>query len=157
MPDIHPILAETLERCQGYYDLQMWEEAWEEIENLPDEVRVEPDAMAQRLNILMGMKEWNKAGYLGLGLSERFPDRMDFRMMTTQCLKNGGPPDDALEFIQSSPAAIWDHWAAWVLLAEIHLRRGCNEEAKKALKKCVELAPERRLEILDAMEFDGLW
>lgn len=32
---------------------------------------------------------------------------MDFRLMTVQCLKNSGPADDALEFMQSSPSAIW--------------------------------------------------
>lgn len=34
------------------------------------------------------------------------------------------------------------------------MRRRCNEEAKEALRKCVELAHERQKEILDAMDFD---
>lgn len=111
MPEIPATLSKALERSGGFCDLGMWEEAWEEIENLPDELRVQADATAQRLNILMGMQEWNKASYLGIGLCERFPDRMDFRLMTVQCLKNSGPADDALEFMQSSPPGIWDHWA----------------------------------------------
>lgn len=113
--------------------------------------------MAQRLNILMGMLEWNKAVYLGMGLCERFPERMDFCMMSTQCLKNSGPPDDALEFIQSSPPAVCKHWAAWCLLAEIHVKRGFKDEAREALRKCVELAPDKRLYFLDQPAFDGLW
>lgn len=157
MPEIPATLSKALERCQGYCDLQMWEEAWEEIENLPDELRVQADSMSQRLNILMGLQEWNKAALLGVGLCERWPDRMDFRMMTTQCLKNSGPPDDALEFLQSSSPAVWDHWAAWCLLAEIHMRRGCKEEAREALMKSVELAPEKRLYLLDEPAFEGLW
>ena len=109
MPKIPAILSEALNRSEGYCDLQMWEAARNATEDLPEELRIAPDAVAMRLNILMGMQEWQKASMLGMGLCERWPARVDFRLMTTQCLKNSGPAEDALEFMQSSPPAFWDH------------------------------------------------
>ena len=43
------------------------------------------------------------------------------------------------------------------MLAEIQVRRGDKETAKEALKKCVDLAPDKRLHILNESAFEGLW
>jgi hypothetical protein len=51
----------------------------------------------------------------------------------------GGTPSSVSEleaearlvFEQPVPPVIWDHWAAWVLLAKIQLRRGCKGEARE--------------------------
>ena len=50
-----------LTASQGYLDLGMGQEAWDELDSMPAEDRARPDVIVMRLVILQAMPRWDKA------------------------------------------------------------------------------------------------
>lgn len=151
------ILTSVITRCQGYCELKMWEQAWEELEALPGELRIAAEVYEWRMRILMGLEENEKASYIGMGIVESLPSSQDYRLLTVECLMRLGQNQEALDLLKAGPDHLWEVSIPWFYLARLQVRLGNGEEARKAVTRCSELAPEKRLEILDNPDFAELW
>jgi len=67
------ILNDGLQKCDGYCRISMWNEAWNALEDLPDELRMFPVVLVQRLRILVGSEEWAKTRILGESVVDLLP------------------------------------------------------------------------------------
>jgi len=70
MNDLGRLLTPVL----GYIDLGMFEDAWEELENLPPELRSNGPVLELRISIYQGMGKWEAARMLAESLAKRCPE-----------------------------------------------------------------------------------
>jgi len=86
MKDHAQILKSSLGQAEGYCELGMWEQAWNVLDDLPEELRPHPDVISRRLDVLIGLKHWGKALILANSLARITPMRADvwFRLACIQ-------------------------------------------------------------------------
>jgi len=71
--DADTLLA-ALRESEGYCELQMWEAAWNVLEDLPSHLKVTGEVLERRVSILVGAGEMPKALMLAESLSTAIPD-----------------------------------------------------------------------------------
>jgi len=86
LKELATLLAGSLQRCEGYCELEMWEAAWDELEALPTELKADFEVFTWRMQILVGLDEHQKASFIGLTLVEHHPDKLGVLLLTIQCL-----------------------------------------------------------------------
>lgn len=67
-----------LEAVSGYLALGMYEDAWEELENLPPELRADDFVLGLRIEILHRLGKWESARVIAESLAQRSPDNPDW-------------------------------------------------------------------------------
>jgi len=70
-------LKRKLDQTEGFCELGMWEHAWSALDDLPDDLRAHPDVISRRLDVLIGLMDWNKGLILATSLSKLMPQRAD--------------------------------------------------------------------------------
>lgn len=90
----------ALEAADGYLTLKMWEAAWNCIEDLPTELKNHPDALAVRLDVMVGMQEWEKGMYLGRGAVTMYPRRADLWLKLARLQAQHGEVEQARQAVQ---------------------------------------------------------
>src|SRR3954463_10502195 len=99
---MHPeLLSESSRRCEGYLDLRMFTEAWEELEALPTELKNDLRVLTLRMQIQMGMGEHQKASFIGLTLVEMFPEKLGVLLSTVECLMSCKEHGKAVELLRN--------------------------------------------------------
>lgn len=116
--------------AEGYVELGMWQQAWDELEDLEPAEKVCLPVLLLHVRILEGLKEWQKALLLVSSVSAKFPHRED--VTTLYC--------DIL-----------------IAHAKVEAVAGNLDRAKELVAQCVRLDLDRRLEIVETRELEGLW
>jgi hypothetical protein len=124
------VLIRALQHCEGFAELGMWPQVWEELEELPDEYRSLPPALLWRMRALVGLGFFQTATLLGRKLHELMPESEDLRHTMGEAL---------------------------VALAKSQADGGDLAGARDSLQECLQIAPERQREILEAPEFRPVW
>ena len=108
------LLPPALLRCEGYCGLKMWDAAWNELEDLPSELKQDLGVLTWRIQILMGMGEHHKASCIGLTLVERFPEKFGILLSTAECLINCKDYAAASQLLRSGLSRLPDSPDVWV-------------------------------------------
>jgi predicted Zn-dependent protease len=66
-------MSNPFEEAEGYYELELFVEAWEALENLPPEDRASPHVIAMRVRILIALNRSENARIVAEGLINQFP------------------------------------------------------------------------------------
>lgn len=119
-------LSQTLRRCEGYGELGMWHQAWEELEDLPDQERTRLPALIWRVRTLAGMGFHRNAVSLGGSLVRTFPASVGVKGVMCEAL---------------------------IALARSETQTGDPQVARECLAQCLEIDPDRRQGILSMPEF----
>lgn len=82
MDDHTDTLHIPLQQAEGFCDLGMWQQAWDALDGLRDELKAHPAVLSSRLDVLVGMKHWEKALILGKSLARVLPndEKLWFRL-----------------------------------------------------------------------------
>jgi predicted Zn-dependent protease len=67
-------LQRNLDAALGYLALGMHQDAWEELESLPPELRADDQVLDLRISIYQGLKKWESARVLAESLAKRSPE-----------------------------------------------------------------------------------
>jgi len=67
-----------IDSALGYLQLDMAEDAFEELQDLPEELRSDPDVLALRIEIFHRLEKWKDARFLSESLAEKFPENPDW-------------------------------------------------------------------------------
>lgn len=67
-------LRRNLEAALGYLALGMHQDAWDELESLPPELRADDHVLDLRISIYQGLGKWEPARVLAESLAKRFPE-----------------------------------------------------------------------------------
>lgn len=109
----------SIKAAEGYVELGLFQEAWDELDDLPPEEKTSPTVMRLRLPCSIHFEKWDMVETLA------------------EILRYGDSDDQLI-------AA-----ATFKTLAVVACRTGKTELAKRYVRSAVEVAPEIRLEIID--------
>jgi predicted Zn-dependent protease len=92
--------------AQGYSELGLPELALDELDLLPDDLRTSAIGVESRLSVLMQARRWKPALNVGRELCRLAPNKTAGYIHTAFCLHELGKSREALEVLNSGPAAL---------------------------------------------------
>ncbi len=105
-PEIDIAHKRLLLAAQGYSELGLPELALDELNLLPEDIRGSALGVESRLSVLMQARRWKRALSVGRELCRLAPDRTAGFIHTAFCLHELGKSREALEVLNSGPAAL---------------------------------------------------
>ena len=95
-----------LQAVRGYYELEMYDDAWDELKEIEKKYPVTPLILQMKILLLLQEKSWEVA----LGLSEKLqrmePDNGAGFIQGAYCLHEMQRTDEALELLESAPDSL---------------------------------------------------
>lgn len=88
-------LDDAIEKAEGYLFLGLAEEAWETLEDLSTDTKNNQRVLELRLECLCVLKEWQKAYFLGVGLTVALPESAMIRFWLSCALAQIGQIKEA--------------------------------------------------------------
>lgn len=134
----------TLTAAQGYYELEMYGEALEELDSLPSAVQAEPLVLEMRLVTLMQAKRWEAAVEAGRKLCELRPQDGSGFIHLAFCLHELGLTGQAKAWLMSGPASIRQEANYFYNLACYECVLGNVDDARQLLAQSFALDPKYR-------------
>lgn len=83
----------TLDEAQGLAELELWDDAWQALDELPPEDQLDPRVIRLRLECAIGMERWNTvmelAGHLSRGDDQdRLAAAAGFRLLAVVAIQS---------------------------------------------------------------------
>jgi predicted Zn-dependent protease len=85
--------------AQGYCELRMWKEAWNELKALASEERERKEVLRLRLGILVGMERWDIAATLAEEMVDKGSREHSAFLMGAYAMRRSRSLAEALEFL----------------------------------------------------------
>jgi tetratricopeptide (TPR) repeat protein len=146
-----------LEPFVGYVDLGMYEDANDELEKLPNEVKAHPMVLLARLELLVEMKRWEDGAALGSSLAKLWPQENEFHFKAAFCLHELKRTKEAKDTLIAAPAGLRKSALYFYNMACYETQLENVEQAKLLLKSCFEKDKKWRVEALDDPDLEPLW
>ena len=125
--------------AQGYSELDMHDDAIEQIESLPAAAQRKPAALEIHLIVLMHARRWEEALIAGNKLCKAAPDRNAGYIHTAFCLHEIGRTSAARDILLAGPESLHAEPTYHYNLACYECRLGNNDLARLHLEKCFAL------------------
>lgn len=91
-----------LEACSGYITLGMYEDAWNELESIPPELRAKVDVIELRLEIYQALGKWESARVLAESMVKRDPENPNWWIAWAYSLRREKSIHEAREVLQEA-------------------------------------------------------
>ena len=150
-------IAPMLVPAEGFLELGLHLEAWEELERLPDAARAHPDVLLLRMDILLGMERWQDAVTLGAGCCMNWRTHDVFFLRTAGALMHLRDYENALVLLKSAPGSLHAKPEYHYAIARCAARLGLTSDAKTALKECLSLDKSYRQRALGNPDLEPIW
>ncbi len=128
-----------LDSARGYLDLRMYEEAWTELDSLPEERAADPAVREMRISIRLDQGRIEEALALCAILSSLHPENHAGYVQGAYCLHALGRTEDAIEHLQSGPETLRDEPVYFYNLACYELALGKHQAALAWLRHSFEM------------------
>jgi predicted Zn-dependent protease len=151
------LLPEALDPFRGYLILGMYNDANDELERLPAELKTHPAVLSARLDLLMEMERWEDGVILGRSLFKLWPDECSFYVRTGFCLHEMKRTQEARQTLLDGPEALRSHAVYFYNLACYEAQLGNIAEAKRQLASCFKMDKNYKAESLDDPDLEPLW
>jgi len=147
----------TLTAAQGFFQLGMWNESWNELETLAPEVRHRPQVILLRVMIYNNLNRWEEASIVGTGALRHYPDFGALYVATAYALRHYSGPAEAKAVLVAGEPFLENEAAFHFLLACYDSALGHLDEAREGLKRAFELDQDFRLKALDESDLAPVW
>ena len=94
-----PVFDRLLKAAEGYFQLYMWQDAWDELEELDPKYRHLQPVITLRVLILNNLEKWEAAAIVGKGALRHYREFGPLYLATTDALRKSagarrsqGPP-----------------------------------------------------------------
>ena len=152
-----PEFERTLAAAQGYFQLEMWNDAWNELEELPPETRHFSQVIILRVLILNNLGKWEDAAIIGKGALRHYPDFGALYLATAHALRNSKGAAEARSVIVAGETFLGNEAVFHYMLACYDSALGNLEDAKEGLARAFELNKGLRSKALDEPDLAPLW
>lgn len=129
-------IEDRLQPFIGYFDLGMYLEAGEELENLPLELKGHPLALLSQLELHLQTGQWAKGALLGETACRLWPDEEEFFVKRAYCLHELNRTSEAKTVLLASPSEFHGEALYFYNLACYETQLGNLEEGRRLLKLC---------------------
>ncbi len=150
-------VREKMEAAHGFHELGMYDDAWTVLDDLPPEDKSHPLVVLLRLDILLGLEQWDDAVALGTGACRQWPVIDGFFFKTVTALIELHEYQKAKDLLLAGPESLQQKAPYWYDLACCQCRTGELEEAKKSIVECFERDQDIRAQALDDPDLEPLW
>lgn len=150
-------LTQSLQRCEGFCELKMWDDAWNELETLPPELQLDLAVLMWRIQVLMGWGEHRKASFIGLSPAQKFPEKLGILLSTAECLIGCSDYDEAAKALKRGLEQLPENADLWLTLARVEALLGDLESSRDCVRRYVTLNPGGKAVLLSIPELDPLW
>ncbi|PAW76541.1 MAG: hypothetical protein B9S32_14950 [Verrucomicrobia bacterium Tous-C9LFEB] len=141
----------------GYMELEMWEEAEEELKSLPPEVQAHPAVQLARLDLLIETHAWERGVTLANSLCEHWPEEPEFWIKRSYCLHELRRTLEAKKGLLAGPPKLRQQAIYMYNLACYEAQLGDLEAAQQLLTKCFKKDAHYREASLDDSDLGPLW
>ena len=143
--------------AQGYYELGMQEEAWEELEAIDPAHEKDPPVLQMRLLLLLKEKRWEE----GLAGSKQLIEidregAMGF-VHAAYCMHEMGRTAEAKELLLSGPSSLLREAVYFYNMACYEVALGEIEEAERCLRQSIEMDGNLRQVAKKDEDLECLW
>jgi tetratricopeptide (TPR) repeat protein len=152
-----PEFERTLAAAQGFFQLEMWNDPWAELEELRPEFRHLSQVIILRILILNNLGKWEDAATIGKGAIRHYPDFGAVYLATAHALRNCKGAAQARAVIVAGEPFLQNEATFHFMLACYDCALGNLDDAKDGLTRAFELEPVLRLKALDEPDLAPLW
>jgi predicted Zn-dependent protease len=121
--------------AQGYHELGLWREAWEELDALSKQEQRRPDVLEMRILILINERKWPEALDLSRELAKKAPQEEGGWVHSAYCLHELGHTQEAIEALMSAPPSLREKAIFHYNLACYSCALGQIDAAREALRR----------------------
>lgn len=136
-----PEVERTLQAAQGYYELGMLEDAWEELDSIPEGCRNEAEVLHVRVMLLLKEERWDGALRTSLELCGLKPADSAGFIHAAFCLHELGRTAEARQTLLDGPASLQAEPTYFYNLACYAARLGEIPDAEQLLARACALDP----------------
>jgi len=141
----------------GYVELGMYEDANDELDSLPPEMKAHPTVLLARLELLVEMKQWEEGALLGESLCDLKPQELEFWFKTAFCQHELKRTRDARETLLKAPVRIRETAVFYYNLACYETQLGDLSEGRRLFEKSCEMDKQFGRDALDDPDLQPLW
>jgi hypothetical protein len=151
-----------LSAAQGFIELGMFEDAWDELESLPfDESRVSGPVLDLRVQWCMGQEKWDMGAKIARGGIEKNPECLELYLSGSYCIRRCGGLEEAFEFLVKGHLSGYLGQPArgmyWFNLGCYHCQLGRNKEALDCVGQAVEVDKVFQRLAVEDKDLEPLW
>jgi predicted Zn-dependent protease len=147
----------ALEPAQGFYDLGLYYDAWNALDELPIEDAGHSMTIALRLDILIALDRVADAVALGSGACRIWPQNEAFFCKTAAALIALDDHEKAKNLLWAAPLSLRSRAAYWYDLGRCQARTGEIEAAMKSIQECIQKDKAYRTRALDDADLEAVW
>src|SRR5437867_1564490 len=141
----------------GYVQLQMFQEANEELEKIDAFLRAAPEILALRIEIYRGLKNWELMAELSQRLMEFHSDDPQWPVSLAYATRRATSIEAAKEILLNAESRFPREAIIFYNLGCYSCQLGEIDNAKNYLKQAFEIDPSWRLRALDDEDLKPLW
>ena len=146
-----------LTAAQGFCEMGMWQDAWDELEKLGPEERAALEVLRLRLGILVGLKRWESAALLATRMIEQgCQDAVPYQLGAL-AVRRYRSLEEVRTFLLRSEAVLSGKATWHYTLACFECQLGDLAGAKVHLARAFEINPELRAVALYETDLAPLW
>lgn len=152
-----PDLERVLEAAKGYFQLAMWEDAWNELERLVPRFRHLPRVWLLLVLIFNHMGRWEYAVVLGKEVLRQYPHFSAMYLAAAHALRHYEGAAAARAVLVAGEALLKEEGVYHFLLATYECQLGDLESAKAEVERACEMDGRFRSQALDEADLEALW
>ena len=141
----------------GYVQLQMFQEANEELEKIDPFLRAAPEVLALRVEIYQGLEKWDLMAELTGRLTEFDADNPQWPLSLAYATRRATSIQATKEILLNAEATFPKEAVIKYNLACYECVAGNLETAKKYLQKCFEIDSDWKVQALEDEDLQPLW
>ena len=150
-------LKRRLDAAHGFITLGMYQDAWDELENLPPEFRADDVVLALRIEIYQGLEQWESCRVLAESLAGRSPENPGWWLSWSFAIRREQSVGAARAVLRKAAAIHPDVALIAYNLACYACVLGETGEAKELLKRAFAMDEGCRKMALDDPDLEPLW
>jgi tetratricopeptide (TPR) repeat protein len=154
---LEPPDSQHWQAAVGFVELQMFQDADEELEKIDAFNRAAPEVLAVRLTIYRGLKKWELMQQIAKRLKEFEPDNIQWTISLAYATRRAYSIDTAMEILLNAEAKFPKEAAIPYNLACYYCQRGEIEKAKRYLRQAFEIDLNWRKAALEDEDLKPLW
>lgn len=152
-----PTPEHSLDAVFGYYSLGLFEDAWEEIESLPDAARITDPVLELRLSILHKLGKWETARILAESLAIKSPENPNWWILWAYSIRRE-------KNVREAQGVLWQAVQIHPVCAPIVYNLACyacvlgqREDARGLLARAIALDPDFKATALDDPDLEPIF
>lgn len=146
-----------LTAATGYMELQMYQDAYTELEELPAHEKTAREVLELKVEILHKLESWNLAREVSKFLSDTSPENSQYVIWKAYATRRISGIREAEKVLLGAIVAHENDPIIHYNLACYAAQLGRIDEAKTSLTKAIEIDPNVRQMILDDPDLEPLW